>query len=113
MDNRGWSVGSLIPGTMKIQITSNEGFSDPKNIVVQQNKKRFEIQPEKGKLLDVALSQGKSLNFKCRKGTCGLCTVRIIENGKGLSEPNNREKTKLGKELNNGFRLACQAEFLI
>src|SRR5947199_4426821 len=100
MDNRVWTVGSLIPGRMKIQtvLTSSKSTKESlylKNIVLQQNEKRFEIQPVKGKLLDTALSQGNALSYKCRKGTCGLCMVKIIENGTALSEQNEKDKEKL------------------
>lgn len=81
-------------------------------IVVIQNKKTFEIRPIKGTLLDAALSQGKPVQYKCRKGTCGQCTVKVIE-AVGLDNPKALEHKKLGKEIANGYRLACQAEIII
>lgn len=119
MNRRAFTVGSLIPGSMlTLQTTSvsikKESTPVPtpkKQIVVMQNKRSFEIKPEKGKLLDVALSQGKPIQYKCRKGTCGQCTVKVIE-GVGLANPNSQEHEKLGKEIANGYRLACQAEII-
>ncbi|MFB5283026.1 2Fe-2S iron-sulfur cluster-binding protein [Peribacillus sp. Hz7] len=120
MNKRAWTVGSLIPGSIIQKRTIQKQLVKPdssgrqicsrNNIIVQQHENRFEIQPAEGKLLDVALNQGKALQYKCRKGTCGLCTVKIIEDGPGLSEPNEKEQKKLKKTLNNGLRLACQAE---
>jgi ferredoxin, 2Fe-2S len=57
------------------------------------------------------LNQGKQINYKCRKGTCGQCTVKIIK-GPGLSAPNELEQKKLKDELTNGYRLSCQTEIL-
>jgi ferredoxin, 2Fe-2S len=119
MVKRAWTVGSLIQGKMILKQVQKQ-VSKPdkstlqsghiKKIIVLQNEKRFEIQPVKGKLLDVALNQGKALQYKCRKGTCGLCTVKIVDAGSGLSAPNEKEQKKLNKALNDGCRLACQAE---
>jgi ferredoxin, 2Fe-2S len=119
MNRRAFTVGSLIPGsvlpklstTVLIKKESSPIPATKIQIVVMQNKQSFEIQPEKGKLLDVALSQGKPIEYKCRKGTCGQCTVKVIE-GVGLTNPNSQEQKKLGKEIANGYRLACQAEII-
>lgn len=80
-------------------------------IILQQNGQTFEISPVKGKLLDAALNQGVALTYKCRKGTCGQCRVRILQD-QGLTIPNEKEQSKLNEEIENGFRLACQAEIL-
>lgn len=83
----------------------------PEKIIVQQGSNKFEITPAKGILLDVALNQGKPIQYKCRKGTCGQCTVKILQ-GLKLSNPNEQEHNKLKNELKNGYRLACQAEII-
>jgi ferredoxin, 2Fe-2S len=125
MNKRVFTVGSLIPGSMIVlqpspvrtekvpteSASSERGSSQPAKIIVQQNGSSFEIQPEKGKLLDSALKQGKHIQYKCRKGTCGQCTVKVVQ-GPGLSAPNEKEKNKLKNALSNGYRLACQAEIL-
>lgn len=116
MNNRVFTVGSLIPGMIKVkqqQAPAPTETHKPKAevIIVEQNGAKIEIQPVKGKLLDIALAQGKQINYKCRKGTCGQCTVKVLI-GPGLSAPNEQEQKKLENELKNGYRLACQAEIL-
>lgn len=109
-------MGSLIPGMLMVKQQTPMPTVTPKkvkteDIIVEQNGRRIEIHPVKGKLLDAALNQGKQINYKCRKGTCGQCTVKVIK-GQGLSAPNEQEQKKLKNELTNGYRLACQAEIL-
>ncbi|MEH7010218.1 2Fe-2S iron-sulfur cluster-binding protein [Neobacillus niacini] len=115
MNNRVFTVGSLIPGRLIVKQLAPLPTETPKikteEIIVEQNGSRIEIHPVKGKLLDVALNQGKQINYKCRKGTCGQCTVKVLR-GPGLSAPNEQEQKKLKNELTNGYRLACQAEIL-
>lgn len=116
MNNRVFTVGSLIPGRLIVKppvpLQNESEKVKIEGIVVEQNGNRMEIQTVKGKLLlDAALNQGKQINYKCRKGTCGQCTVKVIK-GTGLSVPNEQEQKKLKNELTNGYRLACQAEIL-
>ncbi|MDE3840893.1 hypothetical protein C0966_16605 [Bacillus methanolicus] len=112
MNKRAFTVGSLIPRNMMIHKVSR---SKPERqhlneIILLQNQMRFKIEPTKGNLLDVALDQGQALQYKCRKGTCGVCTVKVIEGLSSLSLPNEKEQKKLKKALNDHYRLACQAE---
>ncbi|WP_051633812.1 2Fe-2S iron-sulfur cluster-binding protein [Bacillus sp. UNC41MFS5] len=128
MNNRTFTVGTLIQGKMapvpnspdivertlfekegpKEQYTAIKEVSTPEKIIVVQDGNKFEVSPAKGKLLDVALNQGKAIKYKCQKGTCGQCTVKVLQ-GPGLSKPNEQEHKKLGNEVINGYRLACQA----
>lgn len=117
MTRRVFTVGSLIPGRMIVK-QAQAPLSTPKTvkkqankIILLQNGRTFEISPIKGKLLDTALNQGAVLQYKCRKGTCGQCAVRVLE-AQGLTKPNEKELNKLKEEIKNGFRLACQAEIL-
>jgi ferredoxin, 2Fe-2S len=115
MNNRVLTVGSLIPEKLIVKQEAPVLNETPKieteEIIVEQNGSKIEIHPVKGKLLDAALNQGKQINYKCRKGTCGQCTVKVIK-GPGLSAPNEQEQKKLKNELTIGYRLACQAEIL-
>lgn len=126
MNNRVLTVGSLIPGKIvpvlnsptrthveKGETTrqSGESKTNLEKIIVVQGSNKFEIAPAKGKLLDAALKQGKDIKYKCQKGTCGQCTVQVLQ-GPGLSKPNDQEYKKLGNEVIKGYRLACQAIIL-
>jgi ferredoxin, 2Fe-2S len=115
MNNRIFTVGSLIPGRLIVKQQAPVSTETPKTktteMIVEQNGNKILIQPVKGKLLDIALNQGKRINYKCRKGTCGQCTVKVVK-GPGLSAPNELEEKKLKNEISNGYRLACQAEIL-
>lgn len=116
MKNRVFTVGSLIPGRMVVERPASidqveKVKPQPEKIIIEQNGSRFAIQPAKGKLLDIALNQDKQIQYKCRKGTCGQCTVKVVQ-AKGLSAPNEQEHKKLQDQLANGYRLACQAEIL-
>ncbi|MFL6558515.1 MAG: 2Fe-2S iron-sulfur cluster-binding protein, partial [Bacillus sp. (in: firmicutes)] len=116
MNHRVLTVGSLIPGksapgrnsptnSFFEKRESGEIKPDMVKIIVVQGANKFEIAPVKGKLLDVALNQGKPIKYKCQKGTCGQCTVQVLL-GPKLSKPNEQEHNKLGNEVNNGYRLA-------
>jgi ferredoxin, 2Fe-2S len=111
MKTRVFTVGSLIPGRVMVKPPVPVTIEKPKmeEIMIEQNGSRYDIHPVKGKLLDAALAEGKQINFKCRKGTCGQCTVKVLK-GTGLSAPNEQEQKKLGNEISNGYRLACQVE---
>jgi ferredoxin, 2Fe-2S len=113
MNNRVFTVGSLIPGRVMVkpQVIVPTESAKAEEIIVEQNDTRMDIKPVKGKLLDVALAEGKQINYKCRKGTCGQCTVKVLK-GTRLSAPNEQEQKKLGNEIANGYRLACQAEIV-
>jgi 2Fe-2S ferredoxin len=127
---RSYTVGSLIhsnqllsvsPDTLltsketsknEIRSSKNENFARQKstsNIVALQNNQRFSIEPRKNKiLLDTALEQNQQLSYKCRKGTCGACTVQVLNGYFQLSAPNDLEQNKLDKKISHQYRLACQ-----
>jgi 2Fe-2S ferredoxin len=110
------TVGSLIPGNnLAIQIP-RAIISAPKQQVKKgkihllQDNMTFNIQPIQGQLLlDTALQQGENLKYKCRKGTCGVCTVKVLEGASFLSPSNQKEHKKLKATINDSYRLACQA----
>jgi 2Fe-2S ferredoxin len=117
VDKRVFTVGSLIPGKIDSELKSSAARDkdDPlqAKIIVSQGDVIFEVSLVKGKLLlDAALNQGKPIRYKCRKGTCGQCTVKLVQGPRLLSKPNEQEREKLKNELDNGYRLACQAEIL-
>lgn len=127
LENRGvWmkrlTIGSLKVGTNGSLVVSKEthgqsvaitksAFKEIKRILEIEQKQRyfkFEISPGQS-ILDAALERSVELDYKCRKGTCGKCTLRIVSGQNHLSEPNQAELNKLENQLSSGFRLACQA----
>ncbi len=80
-------------------------------IQVMQNNKLFNVKPSKpnSTLLDLALQQNQSLSYKCKKGSCGKCTVQIVSGGSCLKKATQQEKKKLNEHLLSGYRLSCQA----
>ncbi|MEH7344200.1 2Fe-2S iron-sulfur cluster-binding protein [Bacillus sp. JJ1532] len=126
MNRRMLTVGSLIPKEVAADFvvhTKSLGNNDEKKfpvakitpkIIVSQNGKSFAIHLVKGRvLLDTALRQGQALQYKCRKGTCGKCIVKIDAGSFLLQSPNELERKKLKNSLSEGFRLACQSEFRV
>ncbi|WNS74908.1 2Fe-2S iron-sulfur cluster binding domain-containing protein [Bacillus sp. DTU_2020_1000418_1_SI_GHA_SEK_038] len=123
MNRRMLTVGSLIlkeAVTDSVVQTKCLDFSERKilsadltpKVFVLQNGQSFPIRSVKGRLLlDAALEQGQAIQYKCRKGTCGQCLVKIDAGSSFLQSPNELELKKLKSSLSEGFRLACQVEF--
>lgn len=115
------TVGSLIPHNIVSTVSSTikktdlQGRRKPtpsqvRGIRLIQNGKKFEVKPRSGQtLLQIAMSQAIPLDYKCQKGTCGRCTVKIIEGESQLSTPNQKEQKTLNNQLQAGYRLACQS----
>jgi len=119
MNNKNWSVGSLIPGKETRRAPIN-----PPVYSIEEKPIKKDIRAEatvkwKQKetsctvpvmpgltLLEGALQQGCSIDYKCQKGTCGRCVVDIVSGAAFLSPKNEAEKKKLGLSPR---RLACQS----
>lgn len=118
-----WTVGSLVPGQetqyvpRKLPVheakTEIKKQAEPKKqvvspaIKVKQGNTVCSVSLQPGTiLLDAALKQGCDIQYKCRKGTCGACTVDILSGSGFLSGRNSAELKKLGESEK---RLACQA----
>lgn len=79
-------------------------------IKVEQNQRYFEVEVKKNQsILDAALEQNRSLDYSCKKGTCGKCKVKLVNGSTYLQPANSLEEKKLHHLIQNGFRLACQA----
>ncbi|WP_180994116.1 2Fe-2S iron-sulfur cluster-binding protein [Bacillus sp. Marseille-P3661] len=59
-------------------------------------------------LLDNALKLGLNIDYKCKQGRCGKCKINISQGLSEVSNPTEAETRKLGHELIQHFRLACQ-----
>jgi ferredoxin, 2Fe-2S len=80
-------------------------------LTVEQDQAHFQVQVKKGQsILDAALEQNVSLDYKCKKGTCGKCKVKVLSGRMDLQPANTLEEKKLAHLLQTGFRLACQAK---
>jgi 2Fe-2S ferredoxin len=61
-------------------------------------------------ILDHALRENLEWGFSCIKGTCARCRCLILNGQEGLEPPTDMEEIRLtGEELEQGFRLGCQA----
>lgn len=120
MQKRPLSVGSLKPNSKQPAISLRQmelpkpmvpkSPPKPKSIVkVSQNNSTFIIESQpKQNLLNAALNQGFPIDYKCTKGSCGRCTVRIWEGKNLLNSPTDKEREKLKESIQAGYRLACQ-----
>lgn len=81
-----------------------------RKIAIEQNQSCFQLNVNKDQtVLDAALNQDIPLDYKCKKGTCGKCKVRVVYGRLSLHPANQLEEKKLAHLLQTGFRLACQA----
>jgi ferredoxin, 2Fe-2S len=80
-------------------------------IEMEQNQRYFQVEVKKGQsILDAAIEQNISLDYSCKKGTCGKCKVKLVNGSTYLQPASSLEEKKLQHLIQNGFRLACQAE---
>ncbi|WP_240374084.1 2Fe-2S iron-sulfur cluster-binding protein [Bacillus piscicola] len=79
---------------------------------IEQHDKQFHVERvPRQTVLETALQQNIPLDFKCKKGTCGRCRVKVEDGMSLISTPNDAERKRLGTESQQGFRLACQSVF--
>jgi ferredoxin, 2Fe-2S len=77
---------------------------------IKQNQRYFQVPIKKGQsILDAALEQNLALDYKCKRGTCGKCKVKLVNGSTYLQPANSLEEKKLHHLIQTGFRLACQA----
>ncbi|MCC3373501.1 2Fe-2S iron-sulfur cluster-binding protein [Cohnella sp. REN36] len=71
-----------------------------------------EVEPKVGAtLLQLAQEAGVDWLFNCSRGTCARCRCLIREGAERLEEATDAEWDRLGPdELDEGFRLGCQAK---
>jgi ferredoxin, 2Fe-2S len=85
---------------------------EPNRVVdIKQNQRYFQVEVKKGQsILDAALEQNVYLDYKCRKGVCGKCKVKLVNGSTYLQPANSLEEKNLHHLIQSGFRLACQAK---
>jgi ferredoxin len=59
-------------------------------------------------LLRVAIRNDCGVPYKCASGNCGTDRVFVVEGAEHLSPVRKKERERLGDEVNQGYRLACQ-----
>lgn len=116
MNKKKWTVGSLIPGMGTVREVPVQVVEERKGdktaavvsiIEIRQGSVSCSVPVKSGViLLDGALGQGCDIKYKCKKGTCGVCTVDILSGSGHLSSRNEAEQKKNGQPEK---RLACQA----
>jgi 2Fe-2S ferredoxin len=78
---------------------------------IRQNVRDLEITAVPGlTVLHAALAQQKPIDYKCGKGACGRCAIRVLH-GASLTPPTKKEMETLQAACSTGIRLACQAIF--
>ena len=113
------TIGSLKYDRTVIDLSIHQPITIDKPLVketkrmmtIEQGQTYFQVQVKKGQsILDAALEQNLSLDYKCKKGTCGKCKVKVLSGRTDLQPINSLEEKKLAHLLQMGFRLACQAK---
>lgn len=112
------TIGSLKYGTMNrpssfgqsVTIESPAITERIRVIEMKQNQRYFQIEVKSNQsILEAAIEKNLSLNYKCKKGTCGKCKVTLVNGSTYLQPANSLEEKKLHHLIQSGFRLACQA----
>lgn len=121
-DGKRLTVGSLIvpvepartaqvPREQYVPAGASQRMEEAVQIAQDHNVHKIHAQPYQT-LLEAALGQGKEVRFKCRKGSCGMCQVQVLQGQSALHKPSKQEIKKLGPACQSGgARLACQAVF--
>lgn len=109
---------NLISTVVDYPVNNQHGYMDnpvvketKRNMEIEQNETHYQVEVKKDQtILDAALEQKLDLDYKCKKGTCGRCKVRVLNGRTYLQPGNSLEEKKLSHLLQTGFRLACQAK---
>ena len=91
--------------------TERPNANETKRVMeLKQHQRYFQVKVNKGQsILEAALEQNLSLEYKCKQGTCGKCKVKLVNGSTYLQPVNSLEEKKLKYLVQGGFRLACQA----
>lgn len=63
---------------------------------------------EEVNLLRVAIRYDCGVPYKCASGNCGTDRVHVEKGAEHLSRIRPKERERLGDEVDEGYRLACQ-----
>ena len=59
-------------------------------------------------VLRVSIRHGCGVPFKCASGNCGTDRIFVEQGAENLSPIRRKERDRLGDEISQGYRLACQ-----
>jgi ferredoxin, 2Fe-2S len=113
------TIGSLRYDRLKSTVSINQPVYMERSAVngtnslieMEQNQRSFKVEIKKGQsILDAAIEQNVTLDYSCKKGTCGKCKVKLLNGNTYLQPANHLEEKKLHHLIQRGFRLACQAK---
>jgi ferredoxin len=109
--DRKMSEHKVIQNTAPVQLERKPQKSITSKIKVMQNNKVYSVIPseKKSSLLNIALQQNQMLSYKCKKGSCGKCTVKVLAGASCLDRVTSQERKKLKGYLEQNYRLSCQA----
>ena len=80
-------------------------------LILEPISKRINV-AEESTVYDAILALNLPISALCAgKGTCGKCTILIVNPNANLSEPSEKEFNNLGSDkISEGYRLACQTK---
>ena len=82
-------------------------------ITVLNHDLEFSCQPAYSLLNNFLINEAPIHTICGGHANCGCCRIKILEGKKGLSQPNQWEIRRLGKDLiAQGWRLSCQTHSL-
>jgi 2Fe-2S ferredoxin len=84
-------------------------------ITLKGRKVHKQVEPETGlTILDLAMKHEVDWAFSCTRGSCARCRCLVTEGREFLKLPTDEELDRLEpEEIEEGFRLGCQAAFKI
>ena len=63
-----------------------------RTIEIKQNQRYFQVEVKKDKLFRTNFEQNVYLDYKCRKGVCGKCKVKVANGSTYLQPANSLEE---------------------
>ena len=101
----------LATQTQTLQVRREAVKETKRMMEIEQDHIHYQVEVKSDQsILEAAFEQSIDIDYKCQKGTCGRCKVKVV-NGRSILQPANElEENKLKDLLQMGFRLACQAK---
>lgn len=114
MQGAGWiGSGPLLranPATVLGRLITGHAWGSGMPIInYQTSGKQVEFDGDEDvNLLRVAIRNDCGVPYKCASGNCATDRVFIVEGAENLSPVRTKERERLGDEVDQGYRLACQ-----